>query len=225
MKELLTFGSRLRASRKAAKLSQAQVATKVGMAQATLSELENDKYPKSVMTPRLAHLYRVNARWLADGVGPKEAGVVEFDQNVGTAEGGARPYPVISYIQAGLLSEIKDPYPPGAGHDVEYGDDDASPWAFFLEIEGESMLPEFRPGDRVRIDPEVAPSPGDFVVARNTREEATFKKYRVRGIDANGNEIFDLVPLNDNYPTLHSDEMQLHVIGTMTEHRRKYRRK
>ncbi|WP_303230471.1 LexA family protein [Comamonas kerstersii] len=136
-----------------------------------------------------------------------------------------RPYPVISSIQAGALKEISAPYSPGDGFDVEYGDDDASPWSFFLEIEGDSMLPDFRPGDRVLIDPEVTPRPGDFVAARNTKQEATFKKYRVRGLDASGNEVFELVPLNDDYPTLRSDEQHLVVIGTMIEHRRKFRRK
>ena len=87
------------------------------------------------------------------------------------------------------------------------------------------MLPEFRPGDRVLIDPDVLPNPGDFVAARNTKQEATFKKYRVRGIDESGNEIFELVPLNENYPVLRSDQHHLVVIGTMIEHRRKFRRK
>ena len=147
-----------------------------------------------------------------------------FDSNVRMVPEGVRSYPVISFIQAGLLKEISDPYSPGDGFDVEYGDDDASAWAVFLEIEGDSMLPEFKPGDRVRIDPEVSPRPGDFVAARNTKQEATFKKYRVRGIDERGQEIFELVPLNHDYPILRSDEHHLIVIGTMTEHRRRYRR-
>ena len=72
---MLTFGQRLRAARKAAKLTQAAAAKKAGMAQPTLSELENDSYPSSTFTPRLAHAYGVSARWLADGDGPPELGV------------------------------------------------------------------------------------------------------------------------------------------------------
>ncbi len=148
----------------------------------------------------------------------------QFDSNVKMVPVGVRSYPVISLIQAGLLKEISDPYAPGDGFDIEYGDDDASSWAVFLQIEGDSMLPDFRPGDRVRIDPDVIPRPGDFVAARNTKQEATFKKYRVRGIDESGQEIFELVPLNPDYPILRSDEHHLVVIGTMTEHRRRFRR-
>ncbi len=74
------------------------------------------------------------------------------------------------------------------------------------------------------VDPEISPNPGDYVVARNGSEQATFKKYRPRGIDAAGNLIFELVPLNDDYPTLRSDTEALAVIGVVTEHRKKLRR-
>ncbi|MFY2610481.1 helix-turn-helix domain-containing protein [Achromobacter ruhlandii] len=73
--DMLTFGQRLRSARKAAKLTQAAAAKKAGMAQPTLSELENDAYPSSTFTPRLAHVYGVSARWLADGEGPQEPGL------------------------------------------------------------------------------------------------------------------------------------------------------
>ena len=167
-------------------------------------------------------LLGVRAAWLFTGEGSMGGG---FASNVQPAPLGMRPYPVISSVQAGMLKEICAPYSAGDGFDVEYGDDDTSKWSFFLEIEGDSMLPDFRPGDRVLIDPDVSPNPGDYVAARNTKQEATFKKYRVRGIDSSGSEIFELVPLNDNYPVLRSDEQHLIVIGTMIEHRRKFRRK
>jgi len=47
----------------------------------------------------------------------------------------------------------------------------------------------------------------------------------VRGIDESGHEVFELVPLNNDYPVLRSDERHLIVIGTMIEHRRKFRRR
>lgn len=74
-----TFGERLKESRRAANLTQKQVATKVGMAQATLSQLEGDTYPTSSYTPRLAHLYGVSARWLADGDGPRASSAADAE--------------------------------------------------------------------------------------------------------------------------------------------------
>jgi len=93
---------------------------------------------------------------------------------------------------------------------------------FALRIVGNSMEPEFKEGDIVIIDPDVKPSPGDYVVARNDEEEATFKKYRPRGI-INGQEIFELVPLNEDYAAMRSDQQPIQIIGTMMEHTR-YRR-
>ena len=122
------------------------------------------------------------------------------------------------------MKEMDAPYEVGAGYAVEYTDDKLSKWAFALDIEGMSMMPEFRPGDRVIIDPELSPNPGDFVVAKNGGNEATFKKYRPRGVDEKGNEIFELVPLNEDFASMRSDTTQLQVIGVMTEHRKRYRR-
>jgi len=172
------------------------------------------------------------ARKLEEGCG-KEVGwmdrphrnvAAQFDENVVPAAVGLRPVPVISSVQAGALRDMESPYPPGAGYAYEYTDQDLSAWAFALDVEGLSMLPDFRPGDRIIVDPDMAPNPGDFVVARNGSAQATFKKYRPRGIDAAGNEIFELVPLNDDYPTLRSDTELLSVIGVVTEHRKKLRR-
>lgn len=180
---------------------------------------------KTAPAVKIASATGFSAMWIATGAGPEKTGAMPFGINAKTTAIGVRQYPVISRIQAGALKEIADPYGSGDGFDVEYGDDDASKWAFFLEIEGDSMLPDFRPGDRVLIDPDVTPNPGDYVAARNTRQEATFKKYRVRGINELGHEKFELVPLNDDYPIMRSDEMHLCVIGTMIEHRRKFRRR
>lgn len=146
-----------------------------------------------------------------------------FDENVSPAQIGTRAIPLINYVQAGQLTDIGAAF---TGEAMEYllTDLRLSDHAFALEIEGDSMLPEFRPGDRVIIDQEVGPAPGDFVAARNGSEQATFKKYRPRGINENGEEVFELVPLNDDYPTLYSNRERLAIIGTMIEHRR-YRRR
>lgn len=81
---MTTFGNRLRDARKKMKLSQEAVAKRVGMSQSLISELENDEYPTSGYTPKLARLYKVNASWLADGVGSREISDAEAleDENV-----------------------------------------------------------------------------------------------------------------------------------------------
>ena len=147
-----------------------------------------------------------------------------FDENVSSSSVGRGKIPLIDYVRAGELAEIANPFPIGGAYDWLLTDLDLSDRAFALEIEGNSMEPEFKAGDRVIVDPSISPSPGDFVVAKNHDEKATFKKYRLRGIDETGKEVFELIPLNSDYPTLRSDEMPLRIIGTMMEHR-KYRRR
>ena len=137
---------------------------------------------------------------------------------------GYREIPVISFVQAGMMTEAVDPFSLGDGLETITTDLDLSDGAFGLIIKGPSMEPEFRDGDKVIIDPAIAPQPGDFVVAKNSHEEATFKKYRPRGTSERGDMIFELVPLNDDFATLHSERDHLHIIGVMVEHR-KYRRR
>ncbi|CAB3870684.1 LexA family protein [Achromobacter deleyi] len=138
------------------------------------------------------------------------------------AAGAGRRVPVINYVQAGQLTEVGAHF---CGEALEYllTDIPLSERAFGLEIRGLSMAPQFVPGDKIIIDQEVAPKPGSFVVAMNGGEEATFKKYRPRGLDANGNDVFELVPLNEDFPSFFSDRQELVIIGTMVEHRRYYR--
>jgi SOS-response transcriptional repressor LexA len=140
--------------------------------------------------------------------------------NVSVAERGLRQVPRISFVQAGPWKEVVDPYAPGAAEDYLLTDLELGPHAFALTIHGDSMLPEFREGDTIIIDPSVKPAPGDFVVAKNDQEEATFKKYRPRGVNAHGELVIELVPLNEDYPSLRSDCTPLQIIGTMMEHRR-----
>lgn len=217
-----TYWDRLKPALDAKNWGIQQFADAIGVSYQAVVKVRDGGAFGSKNNIKAANALGLNPAWLATGDGGKAA---TFDANVRPTPPGMRAYPVISKIQAGLVKEIACPYEPGDGFAVEFGEDDASPWAFYLEIEGDSMLPEFRPGDRVLIDPEVTPRPGDFVAARNTKQEATFKKYRVRGIGDTGQEVFELVPLNDDYPTLRSDEQHLVVVGTMLEHRRKFRRR
>lgn len=136
---------------------------------------------------------------------------------------GGNRIPMINYVQAGIWTDVVDSLQPGDADDWLMTDLRLSNHAFALEIKGDSMLPEFKSGDRVIIDPEIAPQPGDFVVAKNGGNEATFKKYRPRGTDESGNTIFELVPLNEDFESLRSDQQPIRIVGTMVEHR-KYRK-
>ena len=136
-----------------------------------------------------------------------EAKISESNVEYGiTIRPDRRGIPIIDYIQAGKWREIADAFPRGSADEYIQAHSSNGPYTFALRIIGNSMEPEFRENDVIVIDPDVMPNPGDYVVARNHVEEATFKKYRPRGIGADGQPIFELVPLNEDYAIMRSDQ-------------------
>jgi SOS-response transcriptional repressor LexA len=213
----MTVGNEIRVRRKALKMTLEELALRVDSDTGGLSRLERGKQGYS------DEIIRKIASALGCSVADLFAGA-EGAANVVPVALGSRRIPLISHVQAGCMTEIVDPYSVGDAADWLITDLDLSSAAFALEIKGESMLPEFSPGDRVIIDPSVIPDPGNYVVAKNGDNEATFKKYRPRGINERGDQVFELVPLNEDYPSLRSDVSHIQIIGTMVEHRR-YRKK
>lgn len=197
--------------------TQAKLAQKSGIGQSSISRiLRTDTQATTETIEAIARAFGVTTgQLMSPSLGTT---------NVLPAAVGSRQIPLISYVQAGAWTEIVDTYQPGDASDWLLTDLELSENAFALEIKGESMLPDFREGDRVIIDPSVAPNPGDLVVAKNGDHEATFKKYRPRGINEHGEQVIELVPLNPDFPSLRSDICPINIIGTMVEHRR-YRKK
>lgn len=68
-----TFGTRLKLARKESGLTQKELASKAGIKQATVSELENDKYQGSAFAAQLAAALGVNALWLSSERGEMRA--------------------------------------------------------------------------------------------------------------------------------------------------------
>jgi len=215
------IGERIRDARARAGLTQQELGGRCGVSRAAVAQWEN-----GTTQPSLAHLRRV-----ADGLGVWVSWLTGESED---PEGGAqaalasrgRPVPVIDYVQAGAWNAVADPYPPGRGMDALVTERTVGPHAFALVVRGDSMEREFRDGDKIIVDPEVAPQPGDYVVAKVDGEgEATFKKYRPRGADAEGRPVIDLVPLNEDWPVLRIDAARPgRILGTLVEHRR-YRRR
>ncbi len=146
-----------------------------------------------------------------------------FAANIIPAAVGEHRIPLLSYVQAGVFCDPRQNY---TFEEMEYllTDLDLSERAFALQIKDDSMQPDFKEGDRIIVDCKVSPRPGDFVVAKNGDKETTFKKYRLLRIDDDGQEVFELVPFNQDYPSMRSDQHHVKIVGTMVEHRKYYRR-
>lgn len=71
---MASVGDRVKQRRKELKLKQGEVARRVGISQATLSQLENNGSHSTSEIATLAAVLNVSALWLAEGKGDKHAG-------------------------------------------------------------------------------------------------------------------------------------------------------
>ncbi|EKB14488.1 LexA family protein [Aeromonas veronii] len=207
---------RIRELRKKHGLTQQKLGELIGVKKSSISQWENDEHsPSGDNLAQLSKVFGVSAHWLATGKGSPVLSNVE----PAVIPQGNR-VPILSYVQAGNWREMCEQATAFDGN-VEYvsAGGEIGPYGFGLWLRGDSMLPQFKEGDLIIVDPDESPQPGDYVVAKNGSNEATFKKYRPRGIDESGQEVFELIPLNDDYPTMHSDRQQIQIIGVMVEHR------
>lgn len=173
-------------------MTQEQLAEAVDSTKATISRLEAGKRGLSQKwLERLAPALDVKAAELLEAPG------------AGGKMPTPRMVPLINSVQAGHWTEIAESLP--KGDDIHWVPAPAhvGPRAFGLEIDGPSMLPDFRPKDIIIVDPDRQADPGDFVVACVDDENvATFKRLRIKGHDPRGRPVAELVPLNPDWPTL-----------------------
>lgn len=214
----MSLGKQIRDARKAKGLSQERVADALSVKPQAVSQWErNESRPTTdnfiALTNLLGLLPSPTFSEQERRISPNNMQIV-------------RRVPLVNRVAAGNWTEVvaRDLLPP----DTIYFEISWKPRGdvFALEIDGESMLPDFTPGDVIIVDTGLEPLPGDCVVAALDQEqEATFKKYRSRGEDDNGEPIIELVPLNPDYPILTiSARRPGRIVGTMYEHR-KFRRR
>ena len=88
------------------------------------------------------------------------------------------------------------------------------------------MAPEFMPGDELVVDGSLEARPGSLVVAQEVQHglaRTTFKKYRVIGVNEFGVDVIELVPLNPDFPTLNSTQVEISIIGVVVAHNRLFK--
>ena len=135
--------------------------------------------------------------------------------SVGPAPERSGRVPLISWVQAGDWSHAADLLHPGEA--VEWIDTSVTvrPHTFALRVEGDSMEPEFAPGTILVVEPEMDAYPGDYVIAKNGDDEATFKQLVRDGAD------LYLKPLNARYPIKPLGNSR--IVGVVREAVKRYR--
>jgi SOS-response transcriptional repressor LexA len=138
---------------------------------------------------RIAKHFNIGLEWLLCGSGDLELKkLVERDYI-------EKKIPLISWVQAGTWSEIIDNFQPGDAYAHYPCPEKHSSSTFALTIVGESMYPDFIPGEIIYVDPEVEAQSGSCVVIRqNGDTETTFKQLMLDGSKKY------LKALNPNWP-------------------------
>lgn len=237
---MTTLSDRIRWVMQHFNLSQAQLATIAGVRQPSVNRWANGGTAsiKVDAAMRICARYPISMDWLVYGRGEALKATQEnvpalAPSNVSPVRGHMKRIPILSYVEAGDpngIGQIQARQTAIENGDFIWVDEELPDDCFALRVVGHSMEPDFQPDDVLVIDPTLNPIPGDFVVASRVSRasddlETTFKKYRPRGYDEHGREIFELVPLNDDYPKYDSRTEDLTITGVLVEHRRSYRRR
>jgi SOS-response transcriptional repressor LexA len=144
-----------------------------------------EKMPRMSTAARMAEALGVNVNWLLTGQGSMKPEPltpenwlkdIEFENNVGPGPKLRKPIPLISWVKAGDLCEAEDPYQPGDADEWLDCPFDHSPSAFCLRVVGDSMMPEYREGEVILVDPALCANHGDDVIVRTPEGKATFKR-------------------------------------------------
>ena len=201
--------NRLRELRKSRRMTQSDIAKLVGIGQSGYSFWENGRSKiDDASLKKLADFYGVTVDYLLGG---EDTPIRAFNR-----------IPVLGSVPAGIpLEAIEDiidweelPQSMCSGG-KEY---------FALEVKGDSMWPEYLPGDTVIIQKTPQCESGDVCVVYVNGYDATLKQVKF-GEDGS----MTLVPRNPNYPprTYTPDEIQslpVSICGIVVELRRKVKK-
>lgn len=186
MRLTTTYGQRVKLAMEHAGLNQKQLASRVGMSASNLSELIKQGHG-SAKTVQIAKVAGVNPRWLATGEGE----MLDTDDKAQISVGRV---PLVSSVAAGMFTEAMDLMPAGFADEWIHSAAPIKEHTFALKVEGDSMEPRFTEGMILIVEPDSEPRPGNFVIAKNGNNEATFKQ-----LMRDGGKLY-LKPLNPRYP-------------------------
>lgn len=200
----------LKAARKAMKLTQSEVARVVGISQNSYSYWENDKVNiDRESLNKLSKLFNVSIDYLLG--------------NDDRQSPAALKIPVLGSVPAGIpLEAIEDivdweelPAEMASGGREYFG----------LEVKGDSMWPDYLPGDVVIVRKQPTCHSGDDCVVYVNGYDATLKQVRINDIE----QSLTLVPRNQSYPprTYSKEEIEtlpVSIAGVVVELRRKIKK-
>lgn len=166
----MKYQDRIKLARKHARLTQGELAERVGIKQASISDLERGKSGSSTHNAKIADVCRVNPFWLETGRGDMLDGISIHSGNVLDVpipiKEGMVPVVGIAKLGAqGYFDAIDYPVGHGDGCVLISSSDEN---AYALRVVGDSMEPRIRNGEFVMIEPNRHYVSGDDVLVQFT---------------------------------------------------------
>ncbi|KAF0127896.1 MAG: phage repressor [Xanthobacteraceae bacterium] len=119
----------------------------------------------------------------------------EFVSLVGGSRMSTRPLPILGFAQAGAGGYFDaSGFPAGTGWDEVSFPDMPDDSIYALEIQGDSMLPVYRDGDRIVVSPTAPIRRGDRVVVQTSEGEIMAKELKRQT-----NRTIELTSLNQDH--------------------------
>ena len=204
----MTLSERIQTARKQAKLTQKELADRVGISQTAVHKLECGRSKSSRRTVAIALTCGVDPIWLDTGRGEMSLmgatpGMTQVELAKAAEDGELYRAPIfarlplISWEDASKgCEESPDSFHPKAEAWIPVAPR-SSDRSFALRVPDDSMEPEFQEGEIIIVDPTLPGKHNQFLVARMEGDSmATFKQLSV-----SGNRTY-LKPMNSRYPLI-----------------------
>lgn len=214
----MSYAKIIRSARLNRKLSQEELARRIGVTKGAVSQWESGESAPS----------RKNQKALATELGISRAqleAVLSSGLSLLDTLPEGREVPFLAWKNLSQLtnSTVKA-RPTVRADDLSGGvvivDGDTPLDAIAASVDDDSMAPEFHPGDIIIFSASIVPRADDTVVAAVT-DGHVLRRYSPRGLNRQGEKVFDLVSLSPDYDTISSSTAKL--LGVVIEHRRKRR--
>ncbi|AVH40636.1 XRE family transcriptional regulator [Agrobacterium tumefaciens] len=222
----MNLGKKLIAARHAKRMTQAQIAEKLGVTVQAVSQWEKDR-----TIPGTANMRKLMG--LLD---------IDLDANMSSLDQGVN---IGINVSAPLIKEFPTIFFAEGEQDVtedDWLDWDEMPFGkpverltinwepigniFAITVKDMSMAPDFIEGDYLIIDSGMKVRPGAlaFVQTRDPSFDSFLRKVRLTGMSDDGKRVMEIVPLNPDYPTLKGTEgIDFTITGGLREHRRVFK--
>jgi len=180
----MNLGVAIRTQRTAKGWTLEKLSEASGVDVGTISALEIRESTRSKYTDAIARGLGMSIEELLSG---EVSNPAKNEKNALNVEPVQAPgaLPLISWVQAGIWSDVADPYAVGDAEDWLPCPSKHGPRAYCLRVRGDSMHnptggPSYAHGDIIFVDPDREAKAGDRVIVRlDDQQEATFKQLLV----------------------------------------------